>query len=284
MPTFTGSERVSAWVCGLCTAAFMLAIPLANAAAEDAAPAPAPAPQSQLEFNVAPFAWLPGTSGDVTVRGHQFQADKSFSDIFNKSDSLLGLAAHFEARKDKFGVFAEPIYMQLKFDQTVETVQTHLTSDLEYVEFGGFYRAFQGTVGVDGKPRDWLIDGLVGGRYTYLNQEVSVEGFPKSPSKSASWVAPFLGARPPRSGRPLSVRDSRRHRRLGAGSDFSWNTWALLGYRFPLFSAQGLVFAGYKALAQNYKSGSGADEFRWGPHRNRSNRTSTIAASSAKID
>jgi hypothetical protein len=262
----TASQTFRTWGSGLCCMALIVSIPLASAAAEDAAPAaaPPPAPQSQLEFNVAPFAWLPGSNGDVTVRGHKFQADKSFSDIFNKSDSLLGLAAHVEARKDDFGVFAEPIYMQLKFNQTVETVQTHLTSDLEYVEFGGFYRAFQGTVGVDGKPRDWLIDGLVGGRYTYLNQEVSVEGFPKSPSKSASWVDPFLGARA-----RIDLDDHFQFEvrgdigGFGVGSDFSWNTWALLGYRFPLFSAQGLVFAGYKALAQNYKSGSGTDEFRW---------------------
>jgi hypothetical protein len=262
MPMFTGYGRLGAWVGGLCVAVFMLPLPFASAAAEDAAPAPAP--QSQLEFNVAPFAWLPGTNGDITVRGHQFQADKSFSDIFNKSDSLLGLSAYLEARKDNFGIFTQPIYMQLKFNSPAGMFNSNLTSDLEYIEFGGFYRALRGTVGVDGKPRDWLIDGLVGGRYTYLNQEVSVEGFPKSPSKSATWVDPFFGARARVDLDDHFVFEVRGDiGGFGVGSDFTWNTHALLGYRFPLLSAEAQMFAGYKALAQNYKSGSGADEFRW---------------------
>jgi hypothetical protein len=242
----------------------VLMLPLTSAAAEDAAPASPPSPQSQVEFNVAPFGWLPGTNGDVTVRGRQFSADKSFSDIFNKSDSLIGLSAYLEARKDNFGVFAQPIYMQLKFNSPAGMFQSNLTSDLEYIEFGGFYRPLRGTVDVDGKPRDWLIDGLVGGRYTYLNQEVSFAALPNSPSKSKSWVDPFFGARARLDLDDHFVFEVRGDiGGFGVGSDFTWNTHALLGYRFPLFSAEAQVFAGYKALAQNYKSGSGADEFRW---------------------
>jgi hypothetical protein len=83
MPMLMIPKKLGACRCGLYAAALMLPLPLASAAAEDAAPASPPAPQSQLEFNVAPFGWLPGTSGDVTVRGRKFPADKSFSDIFN---------------------------------------------------------------------------------------------------------------------------------------------------------------------------------------------------------
>jgi hypothetical protein len=51
---------------------------------------------------------------------------------------------------------------------------------------------------------------------------------------------------------------------FGVGSDFSWQAAGLVGYRFGLFSddnARGL--AAYRALCQDYKSGSGSNAFKW---------------------
>jgi hypothetical protein len=52
---------------------------------------------------------------------------------------------------------------------------------------------------------------------------------------------------------------------IAFGSDFAWDAIGLIGYRFPLFSKENnaAVFAGYRALHQDYTDGSGDDKFKW---------------------
>jgi hypothetical protein len=47
------------------------------------------------------------------------------------------------------------------------------------------------------------------------------------------------------------------------GSDFTWNTQALLGRRFLLFGADATAWGGYRALGQDYDDHSGDREFTW---------------------
>jgi hypothetical protein len=51
---------------------------------------------------------------------------------------------------------------------------------------------------------------------------------------------------------------------FGAGSEFSWQAAGLVGYRFGLLGDDNAkVLAGCRALYQDYKSGSGRNEFKW---------------------
>jgi hypothetical protein len=48
------------------------------------------------------------------------------------------------------------------------------------------------------------------------------------------------------------------------GSDFAWNAFGLIGYRFGLFGEDNArVLAGYRALSQDYTDGSGRNKFKW---------------------
>jgi hypothetical protein len=50
---------------------------------------------------------------------------------------------------------------------------------------------------------------------------------------------------------------------IGA-SEFSWQAAGLVGYRFSLLGQDNAkMLAGYRALCQDYKSGSGSNEFEW---------------------
>jgi hypothetical protein len=40
----------------------------------------------------------------------------------------------------------------------------------------------------------------------------------------------------------------------GAGSQFTWNVQALVGYRFTLLGADATALVGYRALSQDYES------------------------------
>lgn len=46
----------------------------------------------------------------------------------------------------------------------------------------------------------------------------------------------------------------------GVGADFAWSAFGLIGFRFGLFGEDNArVFAGYRALFQDYTDGSGRE-------------------------
>jgi hypothetical protein len=220
-----------------------------------------PRPLSEWQFNVVGFAWLPSVTGSVTVRGHEAQDNASFTDIVQKSDSILAYMSHFEAQKDRFGLFVEPIWMRLGFGSKADVLISNLTTEITYVEFGGFYRALEGVAGP--ANRHWFVDALAGGRYTNLSISASLNDG-SSPSQSKSWVDPFIGARVRLEMTPTWDFQLRGDiGGFGVGSQFSWNLVALIGHRFSLFGTSAEAIAGFKALDQDYQTGSGNRAFRW---------------------
>jgi hypothetical protein len=218
-------------------------------------------PQEGWQFNLVGYAWLPSVTGSITVRGHEAQDNASFTDIVRKSDSLLAYMSRFEAQKDPFGVFVEPIWMRIGVGSKADILISNLTTELTYVEFGGFYRALQGVAGP--ANRHWFVDALAGGRYTNLSMSASLNDG-SSPSQSKSWVDPFIGARVRLEMTPTWDFQLRGDiGGFGVGSQFSWNLVALIGHRFALFGTAAEAIAGFKALEQDYRTGSGDRAFRW---------------------
>ena len=50
---------------------------------------------------------------------------------------------------------------------------------------------------------------------------------------------------------------------FGVGSDFAWSVTGLFGYKWQAGTVEWAILAGYKALGQDYTTGSGAQRFRW---------------------
>ena len=50
---------------------------------------------------------------------------------------------------------------------------------------------------------------------------------------------------------------------FGTSADLTWSAVGDIGYRFHLNNVQCVVFAGYKALGEDYTEGSGDREFAW---------------------
>jgi hypothetical protein len=51
---------------------------------------------------------------------------------------------------------------------------------------------------------------------------------------------------------------------FGVGSDFAWHASGAIGYRFSLFGEDNArLLGGYRALSQDYETGSGDDKFEW---------------------
>ena len=50
---------------------------------------------------------------------------------------------------------------------------------------------------------------------------------------------------------------------FGVGSDLAWSAMGLLGYKWQGAGLEWAVLAGYKALYQDYTTGSGTRRFVW---------------------
>jgi hypothetical protein len=87
----------------------VLSAPAAPARAQgDVAAAP------EWEFSLAPYLWGAGLEGTVDADRHSADVDVSFSDIWDVLDA--GVLAAFEARRGKFSVVSNAIYMKVSPD------------------------------------------------------------------------------------------------------------------------------------------------------------------------
>ena len=65
----------------------------------------------QFAFTV--YGWATNLSGSTTVRGNTVDFNASIIDILQHSSSLIGFMGDFEAKKGKFGFFADVVWAQL---------------------------------------------------------------------------------------------------------------------------------------------------------------------------
>jgi len=214
------------------------------------------------QFTVTPYLWALSLDGHVTVKGRTSEADVSFSDIFDDLNFAIMLEA--EARKNRLGLFVNPLYAALEDDTDRLEIDMHMA----LVEFGGYYRLgpwpLAPQAGASGPVL--VTDLYAGGRYTYLYTELKGRRFGiVDVDGDQGWVDPIVGARTLWFLSPkwtLSIGGNIGG--FGLGSDFTWAATGLVGYNFHLFGkAKARVFAGYRALSQDYDTGSGNDKFEW---------------------
>ena len=246
--------------------ALMLAA-LAPALAAEEKPA-----ESAWEFHVAPYLWAIAMNGNVTVKGFEADVNMSFSDIWDQLNFALMLA--YEARKGNWGLWGDTIYANLQ-DNNVSgplgLTDIDPTVNVFWQGLGGFYRL--GTwdlADAPGKKRPSVtVDAYAGARYTYLDLKLDFDGAfqgrVNDVSDNKSWVEPLVGVR--------TIWDLSERWTITAagdiggvafGSDFAWDAFGLIGYRFNLFGENNArVLAGYRALSQDYTDGSGRNKFKW---------------------
>ena len=235
------------------------ALVLGTAAPVRAQARPNLAMDGQWHFVVAPYMWFAGINGDVSVKGlAAVPIDESFSDIFENFH--FGALAHFEGRKDRWGVATDVMYLDLH--AAVATGVPVLSQrDLEATvksltaEGLGFYRVASG-----GRADDPAhLDVLVGVRYyrmsTQLNATVPVAGELAGDKKEFGWVDALAGLR---FRAPLGSRVAfvGRGDVAGFGSKLAWN---LEGDFAASLSEHWPLGVGWRHLSIDYDKGTGSD-------------------------
>lgn len=253
----------------LCGAALFVA----PAFAEEPQPAAEPQDQDGWAFNMTTYLWTPGISGDATIKGQKADVDSSFIDIVKDTDTIFAYNGQLGVSKGDFSVLFSPTYMKLTASDHVATGagRARIDTDVEltYLELAGLYRIGAWTVGYNKTaPQTLSIEPLAGVRYTRLkgDLDVNVSGVPGKASRDGTrdWVDPIVGMRS-----ILNVTDDIAFTvrgdvgGFGVGSEFTWQLASNLSYRFTLFNKEARAFAGYRALYQHYKDGSGNNKFEW---------------------
>ena len=214
----------------------------------------------EWRFSITPYLWAVGLNGDMTVKGVDSDVDENFSDILSNLD--IALEAHFEVWKGKWGGFFDGTYVKLKTDAGT-TGNIDITSTIGLVDFGGFYRVGTWPVGSpENKGRSLSFDALVGGRYTDLKVKFDPDRLP-SFDQDKSWTDLIVG------GRMIFdfsekwsfiLRGDIGGFGISGSSDFTANGIGLVGWTFhPSWTLMG----GYRALYQDYETGSGSNEFKY---------------------
>jgi hypothetical protein len=221
--------------------------------------------QSGWEFQVASYLWAIAMNGDATVKGQKADVDVSFSDIWDELNFALML--EYEARKGRWGLWGNTIYANLgKSNAEVSGIEIEPTVNALWQGAGGSYRLGTWDIADSaGKNTPSVtVETYFGARYTYLDLSLDLKGA-HNVDGDKQWVEPLVGVRTIWN---LSERwTATLAGDIGGvafGSDFAWDAFGLIGYRFNLFGEDNArVFAGYRALSQDYTDGSGDDKFEW---------------------
>ena len=205
------------------------------------------------EFSLAPmYLWAASVDGDMTVKGVKVDVNESFSDTIENMDGAIMF--HFEGvHKQRWGFFADLMYIRLNPDD-VSTPIGDISIDYAEVlaELGGFYRYTRGV---------HTFDGLGGLRYSSMTGELGLPGPLPDLDQRKDWVDPFFGVRWKwRMAEKWGLRLRGDVGGFGIGSDLTWNAIGLIEFKPWKHVA---FVGGYRALYQDYSTGSGRNRFSY---------------------
>lgn len=236
---------------------------LATAVMFSAAPATAQssgASRDAWSYEFTPYLWAAGMKGDTQAGSlPKTTTDMSFSDVLDVLD--FGLMGAFEARKGRWGLFADAMYMKVSDSATVSrvgagpfgatlTANANVSMKQTMLAAAVMYRAIEGRTPLD------IIGGL---RYNKLDVEATADftllGLAASRTRSGDkdWVDPYIGVRIQQ---PLSDRWTfvgyADVGGFGVGSDSTYQLAAGFNYAF---SQSVSAKVGYRHLKVDYDKG-----------------------------
>jgi len=208
----------------------------------------------QWEFQLAPYAWLAGQNGIVaTLPGlPPADVDIDFYDDIWGNINLAGMLVG-EARKGRFGLFADIVYTDIEMEDPVPYGILYSAVDSQtkswMVSIAGLYRLAE--------QQNRFLDAIAGVRYWSVDTDLTLKAglLPeRSVSNSEDWFDPLIGLK------GMSAIGNSKFFISGgigiggfgvnAGSDFFWDASINLGYQWTKgFSTT----VGYRYLDVDYE-------------------------------
>jgi hypothetical protein len=216
---------------------------------------PTEAMDGAWHFTIAPYMWASGISGTASVANlPEVPVDMSFSDIFSELD--FGALGYFEARRDRFGIAADVVYVNLGAPVATSAPAIgglSLKADVRSTIAEGFlfYRVAMG--GRSDNPA--TLDVIAGSRYsdsrTRLTATTGAGIAYDGEFQDLDWWDALAGVK---FTAPLGSRVSLLGRAdvAGFGSKVTWNLEGQLAYRASYHWTFG---AGWRHLDIDYDEG-----------------------------
>jgi hypothetical protein len=213
--------------------------------------------QEPWKFHIAPYIWAMNMNGRVGVGNLTSHVSENFQDLLNKLEG--GGMLYLDASKGKFDIFLNSVYAVLGQDSTVRNVKVTATNRFGLFTGGVSYQVWK----KDFKNlSEMSLEPYLGVRYTLNNTNVKIGPF--SLTDNQNWYDPLVGLK-------LNYLFTKKWISFIAGdvggtnfnSHNSYNLNGYIGYKPTSFHDWVTVFAGYRYLYQNYKTGSGRNRYVW---------------------
>jgi hypothetical protein len=222
-------------------------------------------PMGGWSFTAAPYLWLPEIQGTVTAGRLSAPVNVDFDRLFDLifDGKLLAGGMHLGAQWKRISLFFDAFGGGARPSQQTERGKTNMDLNFAFVEFGPAYRLLEWPSDKPG-GRPIQLDALVGGRFMYFFDEITLVGsggrINESADATTTWVDPFVGGRwnvPLVGDLDLVFRGDIGG--FGAGSQLAWNLIGGFQYWLPwtIGHARMNAVAAYKAFDFDYESSSG---------------------------
>jgi hypothetical protein len=237
-------------------------IALLDAGSTSAAPQDDEFLPNRLRFSFELPLWLPSLNGAAGVRGFKTSIDASFTKLLSFADSVVGIGGRMEAGYGRWTFVADGVYTKLISNISVGPAKVEVSSEIALGESDLFYRLGPWKLG-DATAPTLSVDVGPAVRYMYLSLGMDTErGL--SRHQSHNWADPLAATQ--------IFLDFGKHWQIltradiggGVNADFTWSAAMLFRYRFMLCSKAGAALeVGYKAISEDFHTGSGNDKFTW---------------------
>jgi len=203
------------------------------------------------QWSIAPYLWASDISEKLTLKGRDVGgSDTEFKDLVDKLDSALQL--HFEGIEDRWGLFADLVYIDLSDSTTLGggLLPAEIGIEESVLEAGAIFRP-------GGRPGH--LDLLFGARVLSTDEKYRLDlGLPGFFEKRIEerYVDALAAAR---YHIPLGDRwlISLRGDLSAGGTDFIWTGQGLVSWRFGARRGSG-IYLGYRYRDMEY---SKSDDF-----------------------
>jgi len=201
-----------------------------------------PAPDSKWKVALTPYLWFAGASADIGFRDQTIPVEAEFKDVLE--NLKMGFLMHAEATNGQWIVMGDIVYMKIVKEGSIDlpSLSPELTLKQTIGELAGGYTL------LNSNDR-FFIDGFAGIRYFEVDNVINTTNR-ELLDRTINTTDPILGLR-------LRTKSEKWHGSLradiggfGIGSELSWKSNLLVGYRFSeLFT----LYGGYQVYGLDYE-------------------------------
>lgn len=227
---------------------------------------------SGWKYTGIPYMWAISVDGESAIgNAPTADIDITFGEVLENIN--FGLMGRIEATKDRWKIYGSGLGAIISTDKELPRNTIDVDIDTIIVEGGLEYRIGEWPIDITNvhgtSTRSISFSVLAGVRWSYQN--IDIDGtidppgrpppVPIDVSASENWFDPFIGAEV-----HVGLSDNwdmvlhEDFGGFGVGSDFTSNTVVGLTRKWK---KDRRIFIGYRALYQDYETGSGASTFVW---------------------